>query len=42
MKEITFEEGLRIASEVKMEFEYLMNIEAGDTPYEALVDWDII
>jgi hypothetical protein len=42
MKEITFEEGLRIASEVKMDFEYLMNIEAGDTPYEALRDWDII
>ena len=38
MKEITFEEGLRIASEVNMEFEYLMNIEAGDTPYEALID----
>lgn len=42
MKEITFEEGLEIARQEGMDWEYLKNIKEGDTPYEALRDWDII
>lgn len=42
MKEITFNEGLEIARQYSMEYEYLACIADGFTPYEALEDWDLI
>lgn len=39
--EITYEEGLTIAEKYGMEFEYNMSIEAGDTPLQALMEWDL-
>lgn len=40
--EITYKEGLAIAKKYNMEVEYNMSIEAGDTPLQALMEWDLI
>ena len=40
--EITYKEGLAIAEKYGMEVEYDMNIDAGDTPLQALMEWDLI
>lgn len=40
--EYTFEEGLAIAAEWNMEYEYILCINAGDTPRQALEEWDLI
>lgn len=42
MNHITFEEGLALAAEWNLEYEYITSIIAGDTPEEALREWDII
>lgn len=41
MIEITYQEGLEIASKYGMECEYNDAIEAGDTPIQALMEWDL-
>lgn len=40
--EITYKEGLAIAEKYNMGVEYNMNIEAGDTPLQALMEWDLL
>lgn len=40
--EITYKEGLAIAKKYSMEVEYNMSIDAGDTPFQALMGWDLI
>lgn len=42
MNYITFEEGLALAAEWNLEYEYINCIMAGDTPEDALREWDII
>ena len=42
MEEITFNEGLELARQYGLEYEYLACIAYGDIPYEALKEWDII
>jgi hypothetical protein len=42
MNYITFEEGLALAAEWSLEYEYINSVMSGDTPEEALRDWDII
>jgi hypothetical protein len=42
MDYITFEEGLKLASEWSLEYEYINSVAAGYTPEEALREWDII
>ena len=42
MNYITFEEGLKLASEWSLEYEYINSVTSGDTPEEALREWDII
>jgi len=42
MDYITFEEGLKLASEWSLEYEYINSVASGDTPEEALREWDII
>jgi hypothetical protein len=42
MNYITFEEGLKLASEWSLEYEYINSVASGDTPEEALREWDII
>lgn len=41
MIEITYQEGLELASKYGMEYEYNNAIEAGDTPFQALMAWDL-
>ena len=41
MIEITYQEGLTIAEKYGMEYEYNSAIEAGDTPLQALMEWDL-
>lgn len=38
---ITYTEGLAIAETYGMETEYNMSIEAGCTPLQALMEWDL-
>jgi hypothetical protein len=38
---ISYEEGLAIAQKYGMEEEYNMGIESGDTPLQALMEWDL-
>lgn len=40
--EITYKEGLAIAEEYGMVVEYNMSIDSGYTPYQALMEWDLI
>lgn len=42
MNYITFEEGLALAAEWNLEYEYINSVMSGYTPEEALRDWDII
>ena len=42
MSAITYEEGLAIARENNMESKYMALIADGFTPYEALLDWDML
>ena len=39
---ITYEEGLEIAKQHRLEGEYMALIADGFTPYEALEDWDML
>lgn len=38
---ISYEEGLTIAKKYGMEEEYNIGIESGDTPLQALMEWDL-
>jgi hypothetical protein len=40
--EITYKEGLAIAEKYGMEIEYNMSIDRGDTPLQALMEWDLL
>jgi hypothetical protein len=40
--EITYKEGLAIAEKYGMEIEYNMSIDSGDTPLQALMEWDLL
>lgn len=42
MDYITFEDGLKLASELSFEYEYINSVIAGYTPEEALREWDIL
>lgn len=42
MSAITYEEGLKIAKQYRLEGEYMALIADGFTPYEALEDWDML
>lgn len=42
MENITFEEGLALAAEWSLEYEYMMCINNGLTPLEACLEWDIL
>jgi hypothetical protein len=42
MNELTYKEGLAIAEKYGMEVEYNIGIDAGDTPLQALMEWDLL